>query len=107
VETNKPQLCDLVICLKDVDWRQLGTQLKVPSDKLKEIEEEYHGPRKLNEVLSYWLRNEKEATWETLLEAVKRMDFHKSLVSELWTEYCTPQESLEYVHHSKSVAIYA
>jgi hypothetical protein len=100
VETNKPQIHDLVICLKDVDWHQLGTQLKVPSDKLKQIGDEYHGARKLNEVLSYWLNNDEEATWETVLKALKRMDCHKSLVSRLWTEYCTPQESLEYMHHS-------
>jgi hypothetical protein len=100
VETNKPQLCDLVICLKDVDWHQLGTQLKVPNDKLKQIGEEYHGPRKLNEVLSYWLNNDQEATWETVLKALKRISCHKSLVSDLWTKYCTPPEgSLEYMHH--------
>ena len=87
-----------------MDWHQLGTQLKVPTDKLKQIEEEYRGPRKLNEVLSYWLNNDKEATWETVLKALKQIGCHKSLVAHLWTEYCIPTGSLERVHHSKSVA---
>ena len=100
-ETNKPQLSDLVICLKDVDWHQLGTQLKVPSEKLKEIEEEYHGPRKLNEVLQYWLKNDEEATWETVLKALERISSHKSLVSDLRMKYCISQRTLEYIDDSK------
>ena len=85
----RPTLRDLVVALREVDWHQLGTQLGVPPEELKKIDEECHDiSRKLNETLSYWLKNE-EPSWEKITEALERMGHHGNLVIELRSKYCS------------------
>lgn len=80
----------MVACLKDVDWHELGIQLKVPNEKLREIDKEYQDvPRKLNEVLAYWLNNGEELSWESVLKALERIGGHTNLVSDLRMRHCT------------------
>ena len=90
-----PALCDLVVVLRGVDWHQLGTQLHVPQQALKKIDEECHDtPRKLNATLAYWLNNE-EASWEKIIEALERIGCHGNLIVELRSKYCrVPLNSL-------------
>jgi hypothetical protein len=72
-----------VVALREVDWHQLGTQLHVPQEELKKIDEECHDTsRKLNATLAYWLKNE-EPSWEKIIEALERIGHHGNLVIEL------------------------
>ena len=73
-----PQLRDLVFELKTVTciWHSLGVQLGVPYDRLDKIDEDYQSAdRKLNfhEVLSYWLLNEGNPSWDKMCEALQRV----------------------------------
>ena len=80
---DAPELCDLVVALRGVNWHELGTQLHVPQEELKKIDEECHDtPRKLNATLAYWLNNE-EASWEKIIEALERIGRHGNLVDDL------------------------
>ena len=92
---DPPALRDLVVVLRGVDWHQLGTQLPVPREKLNKIDEECHDtPRKLNETLAYWLKNDKPS-WEKVIEALERIGDHRNLVIELRSKYCrVPLNSL-------------
>ena len=89
-------MCDLVIVLREVDWHQLGTQLRVPQEELKKIDEECHSTsRKLNATLDYWLKNHEKASWEKIIEALERIGHHGNLVVELTSKYCiTPRKQL-------------
>ena len=87
---SQPELSDLVVVLKSVDWHQLGTQLKVPDHKLRTIDGDYNkSERKLNETLQYWLKNDDESSWEKICEALKRIGDHAKLVQEILTNYCS------------------
>ena len=89
----------MVADLSKLNWHELGIQLKVPSDKLRKIEEEYHDiSRRLSEVFSYWLNNGEDLSWKAVVKAVKRIGNHKRLVSYLQSKYCKP---LEHMDHSK------
>lgn len=81
---DPPALCDLVVVLREVDWHQLGTQLRVPQEELTKIDEECHGTsRKFNATLDYWLKNHEKASWEKIIEALERIGRHGNLVVEL------------------------
>jgi len=63
--------------LKDVtEWFQLGGQLGVRHDKLKQIEQDCgrETERCKTEMLNRWLQSDPEASWNKVVEAVQRMD---------------------------------
>jgi len=63
--------------LKDVtEWFQLGGQLGVRYDKLKQIEKDcnHETERCKTEMLNCWLQGDLEASWDRMVEAVQRMD---------------------------------
>lgn len=85
----KPELRDLVVALREVDWHQLGTQLDVPQEELHKIDKECHDiSRKLSKTLHYWQKNE-EPPWEKIIKALKRIGCHGNLISELRSKYCS------------------
>ena len=56
-------------------WRDLGVELTVSDAKLDNITEDF--PRDVerccSEMLSYWLRNDPQASWNKLIEALKHI----------------------------------
>ena len=90
VTARQPKLRDLTTELKEVkpDWHELGTQLDIPHDELKQIETDHpYISRKFNEMLHYWLCNENEPSWNKIIEALDRMGCYKKLVQQLKTKY--------------------
>ena len=85
-----PKLKDLVYELKEVDWNQLGIQLNVPRHILRNIDRENPGneSRKLSEVLQYWIDNaEPAASWEKIVEALRRIGGHKNIITTIQSKY--------------------
>ena len=64
---------------------QLGIRLKIDTAVLKGIEDNYprDNVRQKTEVIEYWLRNSRDASWSTLADAVERMGGHARLVERL------------------------
>ena len=66
---------------------QLGVHLRVPSEHLERFEEEHRDDitrqRVELEVITYWLRNFADASWNTLAAAVERIGGHNLLVAKL------------------------
>ena len=89
VSDQTPQLCDLVIELKMVDWYRLGVQLEVPTDKLDKIEEDYRSQseKQLTKVLDYWLLNEPNPTWDKICEVLRKMGGFGRIVCDLTVKY--------------------
>ena len=82
---DPPKLDDLVFELKEVvnDWHQLGTYLRVPSHKLKEIDNNFHdSTRKLNEMFQRWLLSGTKS-WTEVIEALEKTNDHQNLCSKL------------------------
>ena len=65
-------------------WHNLGIQLGVPVDELREIERNY--PRDISrcrsEMLSYWFHNAKEQSWNVIADALEKID-HRKLANEI------------------------
>ena len=64
---------------------QLGVHLRVPSEHLERFEEEHRDDitRQRVEVITYWLRNFADASWNTLAAAVEKIGGHNLLVVKL------------------------
>ena len=90
VRSEAPQLEDMVVELKKVNWHRLGIQLRVPPDRLDKIEEDYRSAdRKLSEVLTYWLLNEIDPSWNKICEALGRIGEYGNIVREIKMNYCS------------------
>ena len=75
--------------LAEVDWHKLGTQLNVPSSVLNKVDQDFKKcDRKLNEVFQYWLQNDKERSWVTIINALERLKCHSVLCKKLRKKYC-------------------
>ena len=95
-----PQLSDLVIELRMVNWHQLGIQLQLPPDKLDKIEEDYpSAERRLSEVLQYWLDDEKNPSWDKVCEALRRIGGFARIVHGLKVKYCSLSELRSTICH--------
>ena len=82
-----PELRDLVIELKTVDWYELGIQLNVPADQLGAIDRENPTEsRKMAKVLQYWLNNE-TASWEKVINALERIGGYGNIIASLQSKY--------------------
>ena len=58
-----------------VKWYSIGLYLRVPKEKLDEIEVDYHTTsRRLAQMIHYWINNSVTCTYRELLEAVKKCD---------------------------------
>ena len=111
VHPDRPKLKDLVCELKEVDWNQLGIQLNVPRHILRNIERENPGnePRKLSEVLQYWIDNAEpgEALWETIIMALQKIGGHKHIITSIQSKYTiNPQPQGRIDHESDKIADY-
>ena len=84
------ELRDLIYVLREVDWHELGIQLKVPSYVLRNIDRENPGneSRKLSEVLQFCKEN-REASWEKIVEALQRIGGHGNIITNIQSEYMT------------------
>ena len=93
---DDPKLKDLVYELKEVDWNQLGIQLNVPRHILRNIDRENpaNEPRKLSEVLQYWIDNEPEPSWEKIIQALQRICGHKNIITSIQSKYCTQSKDI-------------
>lgn len=89
------ELRDMVCLLKEVDWHELGIQLKVPRHILRNINEEnpHNVPRKLSQMLEYWKENNEEASWRKIVEAVQRIGGHGNIITEIVSQYMTHDTS--------------
>ena len=58
-----------------VKWYSIGLYLRVPKERLDEIENDYHTTsRRLIQMIHYWINNSVTCTYRELLEAVKKCD---------------------------------
>ena len=111
VYPDRPKLKDLVCELKEVDWNKLGIQLNVPRHILRNIDRENPGnePRKLSEVLQYWIDNAEpgEALWETIIMALQKIGGHKHIITSIQSKYTiNPQPQGRIDHESDKIADY-
>lgn len=75
------------------DWVELGIQLDVEMQQIKEIEDQYrYSPRCKIELLGYWLTNEHEPSWDKLVTALKNMD-KRSIARKITTRFLQPRHS--------------
>ena len=82
-----PELKDLMMELRTVDWYELGIQLDVPADQLGTIDRENPTEaRKMAKVLQYWLSNE-TASWEKVITALERIGGYGNIVATLQSNY--------------------
>jgi len=65
-------------------WHNLGIQLGVPDDELREIESNYprDNSRCKSEMLTYWFNNAKEQSWDVIADALEKID-HGILANEI------------------------
>jgi len=58
-------------------WHNLGIQLGVPDDELKQIESNYtrDNSRCKSEMLSYWFHNAEEQSWDVIADALEKIDY--------------------------------
>ena len=66
-------------------WYQLGVQLGIPPATLSTIESDHprDAGRCMIGVLSWWLHNAPECSWEKLTEAVEAMGGYRTVVERL------------------------
>ena len=84
---HSPELRDLVVELKTVDWYELGIQLNVPADQLGNIDRENPTEsRKMAKVQQYWLNNE-TASWEKVIIALERIGGYANIVATVRSKY--------------------
>ena len=71
-------------------WYQLGVQLEIDSATLSTIESNHphDAQRCMTEVITRWLRNAPEHSWEKLTEALEAMGGYKVLVEKLRRKTC-------------------
>lgn len=69
-------------------WFELGVQLGVGLEKLREIEKDHpqDAKRCKTEVLDWWLQNGSEISWNKLAQALDAMGGHATLVQNLRTK---------------------
>ena len=67
---------------KITDVYHLGVYLEVPEEQLTQFEKDYphDTARQRTKVLTYWLNNCSDATWERLAAAVENVGGHGNLV---------------------------
>ena len=72
-------------------WYDIGLELKVPESTLKSIESRYEDDKIcLREVIAAWLRAGDNATWESLVDALRtRVVDEPRLAAELEAKYCS------------------
>ena len=71
-------------------WHHLGIQLEIPPATLSTIESDHprDAQRCMTEVITRWLRNAPEHSWEKLTEALEAMGGYKVLVEKLRRKTC-------------------
>ena len=72
-------------------WYDIGLELKVPESTLKSIESRYEDDKIcLREVIAAWLRANDQATWESLVDALRtRVVDEPRLAADLEAKYCS------------------
>ena len=69
------------------EWKTLGVMLKARTEILDNIEHDYKKAHDcLREMLSAWLKNGPQPSWQTLAEAVEL--FNESLAKNITDTYC-------------------
>ena len=92
-----PTLQALVNELNSVeDWHLLGVNLGLQGHQLREIERNYpRDNRRKTEMLEFWLRNAKIATWEAVAQALCLMQEHV-VADAIRRKYCCSSTTGEY-----------
>lgn len=77
------------VLVEVIDWNQLGVNLDMKSHKLKEIDKNkrgHTGDCRLA-LVDLWLRTDVYASWEKLIEALRKMEEHSSVIERIQTEF--------------------
>lgn len=77
------------VLVEVLDWNQLGVNLDMKPHKLKEIERNKRGligDCRLA-FIDLWLRTDVTASWEKLIEALRKMDEHSSVIERIQAEF--------------------
>ena len=81
-----PKLSEIVHILKSLEdkYHELGVQLDVGIDQLKQIEGEHRGnSRRFSETIGLWQNKSANCSWSSLADAVERVGGYDNLVREL------------------------
>ena len=81
-----PKLSEIVYILKPLEdkYHELGVQLDVGIDQLKQMEGLYQGnSRRLSETIGLWQNKSTNCSWSALADAVDRVGGYDNLVREL------------------------
>ena len=85
-ELTENDLPEIQSELEEVDnWHKLGLQLEVPAGKLTEFERNYTDDAQhcKAEVLTWWLQNATDCSWNTLAQAIEAMGGHQAVAEKL------------------------
>ena len=80
------------------EWHLLGVQLEDPTSTLQTIESNHphDAQRRKTDVLTWWLRNGLEISWEKLAQAVEAIDGHAALAKKLRLKINPTPKGLEF-----------
>lgn len=103
-----PSMWDLIHLADDIlNWYKLGLELKLPSTDLQQIRAAYRGEgiNPIVHMFMKWLVTDKDASWQTLISALKKSD-HQELAASLTTKYGSGKSidfffniSIQYSYH--------
>ena len=74
-----------------LDWHKLGLLLGIKKIKLDRIRldfDKYGSERQRDEMVSFWLRSDRDASWEKLCIALENID-HNTIAEHIRTRYST------------------
>ena len=74
-----------------LDWHTLGIKLDIPDHSLAEIRINYSAygiGRQKQEMITTWLENDTEASWDKLANALEEMGKHVA-ANKIWNAYVT------------------
>ena len=65
-----------------IEWYRIGTELRIPQSMLQIIEaDERTTDRKAIKMLSTWIANDEESTWQVLIDALQTLKFDAAVIA--------------------------
>ena len=94
LESDQSKLTDRLVSMaltNLLDWHKLGLLLGIKKIKLDQIRLDFFpdgSERQRDEMVSLWLRNDRDASWEKLCTALENMD-QNTIAEHIRTRYST------------------
>uniref|UniRef100_A0A1X7VQA4 Death domain-containing protein n=1 Tax=Amphimedon queenslandica TaxID=400682 RepID=A0A1X7VQA4_AMPQE len=79
-----------------VKWHKFGTLLNVPQEFLGKLEEEHprNIPRRVTEILHYWLEHDPSPSWDKVIEALRAIPEEKHALDRVCNNLVLPDEAV-------------